>query len=49
MSDDMMPGVFTLGEALAGALLHLLRSRFLYWRPAEIAPRGEDIFWTYLM
>ena len=38
MSDDMMPGVFTLGEALVGALLHLLRSRFLYWRPAEIAP-----------
>ena len=40
MSDDMMPGVFTLGEALAGALLHLLRSRFLDWRPAEIALKG---------
>jgi len=28
MSDDMMPDFFSLGEALVGALLHLLRSHF---------------------
>ena len=31
-------------KPLVRALLHLLRSRFLYWRPAEIAPRGWGHF-----